>query len=258
VRLGFRSAIKTGGGFLRKVDGTLKDYEFTARFKGEKKDGEWLYFVPQIQMDGAAEPIDHHMFLGAAEQYEVEDDGKTLKMAGGGPVTFGGDVPFGILMTSLLDAGFPEDELPDPNDGAINLEVLVDRRFRFDQKVDEKGNAKFGKRKGTGKNKGKEFDRTNTIITAVLGGGSNGAAKSSNGKKGKATDLSSEAADVLRDVIAKEDGSVSRKNLSLPVTKALLKNANKDDLKKMILDEDWQEAQDWLTIDKKGNLSVDE
>lgn len=260
--MGFRGAIKKGGGFLNNVDGVQKSYEFTARFKGEKKDGEWLYFVPVIHTDGADEPVDQHMFIGAADRYEVSKDGLELTMADGSPVTFGFTTPFGRFMDSLIEKGFPEDELPDIEGGdPLNLEALNGRRFRYKQEVDEKGTEKFGKRVvGTGKNK-KEYSRTNTVIDAVLGeakGGEKTKGTSSTSKKSKGDDLESEAADVLRDVIAKEDGSINRKGLSLPVTKVLMKNANKEALKKLILDEDWQDAQTWLTVDKKGNLSVED
>lgn len=264
--MGFRGAIKKGGGFLNNVDGELKDYEFSARFKDEKKDGEWVYFVPVIRTDGAEEDVDQHMFIGASERYEIDDDGKTLKMADGSPVTFGFTTPFGRFMDSLIEQGYDESELPDLEGGdPLNLETLIGERFRFKQEVDEEATKKFGKRvSGSGKNK-REYDRTNTVIAAVLGkagkGSSSKSSSKASGSKKAAKeddedDLESEAADVLKDVLAKE--SVNRKNLSLPVTKALMKNANKDALKKLILDEEWQEKQDWLSIDKKGNLSVEE
>lgn len=258
--MGFRSAIKKGGGFLANVDGTFKDYEFTARFKGEKKDGEWLYFVPSILVDGADEPVDQHMFIGAAENYEIEDDGKTLTMADGSSVSFGFSTPFGRFMDSLLEKGFPEEELPNLEDGEpLTLEALIDRRFRFKQEVDEKANEKFGKRKGTGKNAKKEYDRTNTVIDAVLGekttaGKPNG--KPAKGKGPSEDDLKDEAAAVLKDIIEGSKVPVLKKNLPVLAAKAVVKNPNRDALRAIILDEDWQEEQDWLEADRKGVLSV--
>jgi hypothetical protein len=267
--LGFRSQIKKGGGFLSNVDGEFKGYEFTKRFKGEKKDGEWVYFVPSIHVDGADEPVDQHMFLGAAERYAISDDGQELTMEDESPVTFGFSTPFGRFMDSLLNAAEKaeidiESELPDLASGeALNLETLVGRRFRVKQEVDEAGNAKRGKRKVKDKKTGKtvEYDRTNTVIEAILGEAKSGgkASSKSAGKKAKASDeddLQTEAGDVLKDVLAK--GAVNRKNLSLPVTKALMKNDNKDALKKIILDEEWQDEQDFIEVDKKGNISLTE
>jgi hypothetical protein len=246
------------------VDGELKGFEFTKRFKDENKDGEWVYFVPRIHTDGADDAVDQHMFLGASERYAISKDGQELTMEDGSPVTFGFSTPFGRFMDSLLNAAERanidiESELPNLEDGeALTLESLVGKRFRFKQEVDEEGTKKFGKRvSGSGKNK-REYDRTNTVIDAILGEAKSGGSKSSSSKKSKdddGDDLKSEAKSVLQDVLAK--GAVNRKNLSLPVTKALMKNGNKDELKKIILDEDWQDTQKWLTVDKKGNLSVE-
>lgn len=267
--MGFRGAIKKGGGFLNNVDGEFKGYEFTKRFKGESKDGEWVYFVPQVHTDGADEAIDQHMFLGGADRYEVSDDGQELTMADESPVTFGFSTPFGIFMDSLLNAAEKakvdiESELPNLEDGEpLSLASLIGRRFRFKQQVDEDGTKKFGKRvSGTGKNK-KEYDRTNTVIDAVLGtsnGNGNGNGKSST-KTTKATKGNDDAIEERAIEVLKAALPVNRKNLSLPVTKALMKDKQKDAkfaeaVKAMALDEEWQGEQEWLEADKKGNLSL--
>lgn len=253
---------------MNNVDGEQLSYEFTARFKDEKKDGEWVYFVPTIKTDGADDPVDQHMFIGASERYEISKDGQELTMADGSPVTFGFTTPFGRFMDSLLNAAEKADidiesELPNLEGGdALELSTLNTRRFRYKQEVDEKANEKFGKREvGAGKNK-RSYDRTNTVIDAILGeakgSGKTSSGKASGGSKKKGADeddLKTEAADVLRDVLEKEK-TVNRKNLSLPVTKALLKNDNKAELKKIILDEEWQDEQDFLEVDKKGNITL--
>lgn len=264
--MGFRGAIKKGGGFLNNVDGALVGYEFTARFKGETKDGKCIYFVPSIQLDGADDPIDQHLFVGMAERYTISEDGQSLTMADESPVTFGYKLPFGLFMDSLLTpagggAGFDESDLPDLEGGeALELNAIVDQRFRFKQEVDVEATKKLGKRVvGTGKNK-REYDRTNTVIDAVLGAaGKAGTKTAAPAAKGKKNDLDTEAQDVLRDVLAK--GPINRKNLSLPVTKALIKNSDKPRaaaLKEKILDEDWQDAQDFIEVDKKGLISLTE
>ena len=261
--LGFRGAIKRGGGFLNNVDGELVSYEFTDRFKDEKKAGEWCYFVPTIKVDGADDAVDQHLFLGGNDRYEISEDGQELTMVDESPVSFGFSTPFGRFMDSLIEKGFNESELPDLEDGdALNLEVIVGRRFRFKQEVDVEGTKKKGKRVvGTGKAK-KEYDRTNTVIDAVLGAAGKTSTKTTAGKKVKdeSGDVEERAEAVLRDVISNEDGeTIKRKDLSLPVTKMLMKEKDKKfaaEVKAMVLDEEWQEKQDWLEIDKKGNLSI--
>lgn len=265
--MGFRDGIKKGGGFLNNVDGTITGYEFTDRFKGEKKGGEWVYFVPTIKIDGADDEVDQHFFMGAAERYTISKDGKSIEMAEGGNVSWGFSTPFGLFTDSLIEAGFPEAELPDVSTGeALNLEAIVDRRFTFKQQVDVEGTKKRGKRVvGQGKNK-REYDRTNTVIAAVLGESKGSKSASSSKAKGKAKDedddeedLTVEALAALKTIIKKEGGSVNRRDLSLPVTKFLMKNENKDELKALMLDEDqqakWEDAEE-IEIDKKGNISL--
>lgn len=267
--MGFREQIKKGGGFFTG-DGKLVSYEFTKRFKGEKKDGDKVYFVPTVQMDGSEKEIDQHIFFGKEfdTAFEISEDGQELSMEDGSPVTIPYALPFGLFMDSLFAAAEKADvdidsELPDLSKGEpLNLEALVGRRYRFGQRVDEKGTSERGKRKAQN---GKEYDRTNTVVEAILGEDAKGGGKASGskgGKKGKGDDLETEALAVLKDVLG--SGSVLRKNLSLPVTKALIpvkkKDAERADaLKAMILDEDqqskWEDAGE-IEVDKKGNVSV--
>ena len=257
--MGFRSAIKKGGGFLSNVDGEITGYEFTDKFKGETKAGEWCYFVPSIKVDGANDDIDQHLFIGGNDRYDISKDGQELTMADGSPVTFGYSTPFGKFMDSLIEKGFDESDLPDLEGGdALNLTALIGRRFRFKQEVDEKANANLGKRKVKKNGKTVEYDRTNTVIDAVLGAPATGKQQSANraNGSGKSNGIETRAVEVLKAALP-----TNRKNLSLPVTKALMKDKQKDPafasaVRDMVFDEEWQSAQDWLEVDKKGNLSV--
>lgn len=281
---GFRSAIKKGGGgFLNNVDGEVVDYEFTTtNAKGD--DTAWVSFVPTFKVDGAEKPVTQHFFVGGADRYEISSDGKSLTMVDESPVTFGFSVAFGKFVDSVLTAAEKaevdlESELPDLGAGEpLNLEALIGRRFRFIQEVDEVANAKVGKRprKKDGKPvigaDGKPVldNRTTTVVAALLGatngnGKSNGkAATKPSSKKAAAAaevDADEEAVTYLRTILQK--APVNRKDLRLATAKALMKLKQSDveqaeAIKTLILDEEWQESQDWLTVDKKGNLSVDE
>ncbi len=269
--MSFRDAIKTGGGGFFTGDGEQLSYEFTKRFKGEKKDGEWVYFVPTVQIDGADKTIDQHMFLGSADEYEVSDDGQELTMADGGPVTFGGSTPFGRYIDTATAKDTDRlfvDDLPDPADGTLSLEAMNGQRFHFAQEIDVKGTEKRGPRKVKDKKTGKvrEFPRTNTVIEKVLGTkGKAAAGKTGTPSKGKKNEdpeneeaVEAMALEILG--IALSKGPVMRKSLSLPVTKALMKlsQTNKpfaEAVKAKALDEDFQDAQDTLEV-KKGQLSL--
>jgi hypothetical protein len=267
--LGFRSAVKKGGGFL-VGDGTLVDYEFSQQnYKGDET--EWIYFVPSILMDGADAPITQHLFLGAADRFAIEDDGKTLS---GERMKFGG-TPTGRFFDTMIEASDKvganiEEDLPNVDDGEnLNLEGIVNRRFRFGKEVDEKANGKLGEkpRKKDGKavkdKDGKPVldKRTTMIIEAVLAtsnGNGNGHKATSAKKAAKGPNLNEEAEAVLRDIIEGSKVPVLVKNLKLVATSALLKNANKDALRTLILDDEFRSELSWLAQDKKGVLTIDE
>lgn len=270
--MGFRSAVKKGGGFL-VGDGTLAGYEFSRKFHGETKNGDWVYLVPSILMDGADEPVTQHLFLGGADRYEISDDGQELS---GDSIKFGG-TPAGRLIESMLDAGDKagvnlEEDLSDIDAGEpLSLAGIVGRRFTFGKEIDVKGNEKRGKKprvkdgqKVLDPKTGKQImdDRTNMIITAVLGmSNGNGSKSTKPATKGIKVDLSDEAEAILRDIV--ENQEVSAKNLALFVAKKLMKLSTQDKpkaeaLKAKILDVDFQDALSWFTKDKKGMLSVSE
>lgn len=274
--MSFRDAIKRGGGGFFSGDGTLVDYEFNTR---DTKKGTWVQFVPQVQFDGVEGLRDQNFFLGSEDDYEISDDGKSVTMKDGENVSFGESTGFGKLMDSLCTAaekaGLELEKdlgLPKLDEGeALNLESLIDRRFRLKQVVDEKATEKFGKRKATkGKHKGKEFDRTNSIIEAILGetkGAKKAAGKPAGKKSAKDEDadgddaddsLNDEAEAVLRDIIDNSKGPMYAKNLSVKASQALLKNKNKDALRKLILDSEFRDTLSWLKEDKKGVLTIDE
>lgn len=261
-RKGFSDGIKEGGGFLNNVDGTIKSYEFTTVPPNDKEESEWMYFVPSILVDGADDEVTQHFFMGAAENYDLSKDGQSLSAEGG--VTFGGKTPFGRLMKSLVAAGFDESTLPDLGAGEdLELSAIVDGRYRFIQEIDEEANKKLGKRKGTGKNKGKEFNRTNTLISKVYDaeeapakGKAAGKPAGKPSKKNAEVDLTEEADTIVADVLSDNDGEIERGKLSLALTKVLMKNANREALKKLILSDDYITSDDResiFTLEGKGS-----
>lgn len=278
--MSFRDAIKTGGGgFLNNVDGEITGYEFSNRFKGEKKDGPNTYFVPTIKIDGSDKEVDQHLYMGSLEYapFVISDDGQEITMEDGSPVDISGKLPFGRLMSTLVEKGFdPDDELlPNLSAGEpLNLSAIVGQRFRFKQEVDKVGTEKRGQRVVKDPKTGKvtKYDRTNTVIDAVLGAtetksrGKTAGKPVTKGKKNNDEDPDNEEAveakalEVTVDALG--DGPVMRKSLSLPITKRLLKlsQSNKpfaEAVKAKALDEDWQDAQDAFEV-KKGQLKLTE
>lgn len=247
--MGFREGIKSAGGFWNNVDGTIEGYEFTTQPPGGGSSSEWVYFVPSIQIDGAAAPSTQHLFMGGADRYTISKDGQTISDAGGGNVTIGAKTPTGLFLDSLLEAGFDEGLLPDIGGGeALELSAIVGTRVRLTQETDEVGTAKRGKRKGAD---GKEYNRTNTVIANVYGTSANGAKAAAKATtKGKPVAVKTESAEdriqrladqVVQATLTAAKGKAFLTSLSTSVIRVLSKEdkATKDAVRKMVQDDEY-------------------
>ena len=239
------SSFKAGGGFLNNVDGVIADYEFTGEFPGGgKKPGKKgsdfnpLYFLLTVQVDGADDPSTTTLFVGSADDFEIEDDGKTLK-----PVDANGGLRQGselaTFIDSLVKAGFPESNLPED---AINFEAIIGTRARFVQEKDAELTARLGKKKS--KDGKKEYDRTRLKVANVLGLAD---VKASKGKgKGKAEasdddDVEALATQSLIALLKKAPGkSMLKKKLPVQIINQVgAKHPQRNAVKEMVMDDDF-------------------
>lgn len=191
------SSFKAGGGFLNNVDAVIDGYEFTPDFPGsdgkrknKKSDFSPLYCVLTFAVDGVDEPAATTLFVGSADDFEIEEDGRKLV-----PVDEDNGLrqnsDFYKFVDSLVKAGFPESNLPEDE---INYSAIIGTRVRLVQQVDEEATTRLGKKKS--KDGKKEFNRTWLKVSAVhaLPGK---AGKPAGGKAGKpAVDEDSEEDEV--------------------------------------------------------------
>lgn len=185
--MGILSRLKKSGGFLNNVDGVITGYRFTdetpshdgpQEFKPGKVKGadgklkekfHTLYMELLARADGAEEDSSTYLFMGGADDYTISEDGLTLMgVEKGAEVSIGANTAVGILLASLVEAGFDDNEF-DEDVTLVNFEPMVGARVRFVQKRDEETTKKLGKRQGKGKNAGKSFDRTNLVIDQYYG-----------------------------------------------------------------------------------------
>src|SRR6266404_1481139 len=166
------SSFKRGGGFLNGVDAVITGYTWTDAFNGKefvagkdpktKKDKfHSLYFVLSARADGAEEDVTTTLFAGGFEDFEVSDDGHTLTPVEDGR-ELGGGTAFAKLLTSLVEAGFPETNLSETE---INYEPIIGTRVRFVQRVNAEDTKKLGKQ--VDKKTGKQYERKDLIIETV-------------------------------------------------------------------------------------------
>lgn len=269
------SQFKKGGGFLNNVDGTVLNYEFTTEFpnpnnkpkpKGLKKsDFNPLYCILTVQVDGADEPVTTTLFVGSADDFEIEEDGHTLTPSEEG-YSLWASAEWSKLIASMVESKFPEENLPED---AINFEPIINERFRFAQQKDDEKTAKRGKRKD--KKTGKEYDQQQLVAVAYYGSaepvGKKTASKPTT--KGKPqedaddADLDKTVDEALLKVLAKRGGTATKAQLSDAQAQLLLKKQypdNADEIRKRMYDDDYlSEAvdRDLITIDaKKKTISV--
>jgi len=272
--MGVRGAIKAGGGgFLNNQDVEWKGGEFSAVAPKAKKAGQWLYFVPTLQQDGADKEVTQHFFVGDKDEYEVSKDGTELSMADGTPVTFGGKTPFGRLVTTMLDNGLDESELPDIEavdkkgqaENALHFNDIIGRRMRMVQEVDVEGTKKRGPRVyENAQGKQVETPRTNTVVSVVYpadGGSTKGSTKG----KGKAAeadddDIDETVADYIVEALkSSKSKSLKADDLSMALTKVLIGKKNRDAIKDRGLEESMHETEKgWTYNAKKETLTLDE
>ena len=259
------SAFRKGGGFLNDVDGEITNYEFTTEFPGgggkrkSKSDFNALYSVLSVRVDGADEDVETTFFVGSADEWEISDDGKTLTGDGNLQSTIG----WGLFIASLVEHGFPENDLPEDE---VNFEAIIGWRVRFVQQTNERATAKYGKRKAK-KGKG-EYDRTDVVVSQVY---DQQAAKGSRSKattrptgarsatssratavtpttsrssskpngRVKEVDLTDDADALLIEILEGKDGEIKRKGLTMEVTKRRMKDPNRDALRDLIFSDDY-------------------
>ena len=238
--MSFSGGIRKGGGFLNDVAIKVVGYEFTNKAPGSGTASAWVYFVLKYTQADSDAPQTHSMFVGSLEDYVISEDGQSLLSPDGGNVVFNGKTRFGRFITTLLEKGFPEASLPDLTAGApLSLTAIIGYRLNMIQEVDVKGTAKRGKRKDP--KTGKEYDRTNSVVGAVLGK-ANGAAPAST----SSTDVAGSARTVLAEILAASGGTLPKAQLQM---KLFQKLGPTSPVVKYLADEKNIAALDGVTID---------
>lgn len=275
------SSFKKGGGFLNNVQGTIEGLTFSDVFPGgngkpSASGFNSLYAILDAQVDGSEKPVQTTMFAGNADDFEIEDDGKTLVPIGSANLSSNSD--FGKFLASLCENGFPETSLPD-EDEPITYEAIVGTRVTFVQNTDEVSMAKQakkwrssgGKYNEQGQKKGKDGKFYNLQYLTVseviaLPGASTGkatkagkatAAPAGKAGKGKAKEVSIEdvAKEALLAVLADNDGKLAKAKLPVKIQQQLGKDhPQREEVRKLVYTDEFLETEDGWTYNKKKQV----
>lgn len=266
------SAFKKSGGFLNGVDGVIESYEFTDAFNGEDykatkdpKTGKVKFHslncLLGVKVDGAEDVVYTTLFVGGYDDFTISDDGLTLTPNEDGR-ELGAGVAFTILIASLCQAGFPEENLPEDE---INFEAIIGTRVRFEQKKNEEATKKLGKRAGKD---GKTYDRQDLVITNVYdlpgkaakpAAGKTAAKPAGKVKKSAEPDFTGVATETVLAVLAANDGQVAKSKLAMKVTQKLLKHENREEIRILATSDEFLATKaGWTYNAKKGIIAIAE
>ncbi len=247
------SQFKRGGGFLNGVDAVITGYQFSDEFNGKpfvpgkdpkthKDKFHSLYVSLSARVDGAEEDVTTTLFAGGYDDFEVSDDGHTLTPVEDGR-ELGGGTAFAKLITSLVEAGFPETNLSETE---INYEPIIGTRVRFVQRVNAEDTKKLGKQKD--KKTGKEYERKDLLIETVyeLAKANKPAAKSAKpaGKTAKGAapveDIKDLSGRALLEIVQAAGGSITKQKTSMKtlLTPLLKGNPQRDAVRQWLQNDD--------------------
>jgi len=279
---------KGGGGFLNNVDGEVVDLIFTdnpdfGAKAPERKEGDFtaLWGALTVQQDGSEEPDTTHLFAGSADDFVITEDGHGLQPVDGAELW--GSTPFYRLYSSMVEHGL--DDVEPAEDGTLDFSHIAGHRYRFVQVRDEEAMARTAKtyRKSRGKinekgqrkgKDGKYYDLRALEVSEVYDGDAPApkAARTARPVVGKATapvkpaargkapargngeaDIAEFAKATLLDILGSAKGNtISKSGLNLAITRKLVKDARRDDVRRYLYDDSALEA-----IEADGEIEYD-
>ena len=297
------TSFKKGGGFLDGVDLTLVDYQFTDEFNGEPykpgkiKDAKGkLIDKPHsvnafitFQVDGAEEPTTTTLKVaGNFDDWNISEDGhamwdaeyETIEEAEANDDTakqLPAGTAFAKFISSLVDAGFPVDLIPEHR---IDYSSIIGARFRTVQRVDVERTKQFGQK--INKKTGKGFDRKDLVVEQYYGEAETSAAAPAPAKKtatkpaaAKATarpaaaapakkttkpaaapafDLDAASSEALREVLSANGNSLKKSQLSMKILSARMNDPNREAIRKRMFDDEFLGSVEGVSYDKAKGL----
>jgi hypothetical protein len=256
-----------GGGLFDDVDAIVTEAKFTAEPpEGYNPEGNPLFFVLGLHIDGMDEPVSQSYSMGAkaGDNFEISEDG--LGLIPNGPASkLGASSKFGLFMGALKTEGFPIADLSGEN----GMGALVGLRAHFNRMPDpERKGLKTG-------GKEKKYPETTLVVTKIhtLPGEQQKPGSKAGGKKGASAPAASsktaaakgagnaediEAAEsALVSILAAKGGSVQKSQLPLLAVKELAKNPRKQEIAKIVYSEEFLSREnEYWEFDATANPQV--
>lgn len=236
-----------GGGLLDDVDAVVKEASF-AMFDYQ---GQRSIPIPTLQLilevEGEEKTYQQNWSVGKPEDWMPSEDGKRLIAIGKaqGLNTTSNTM---LFLTSLVNAGYPEDKLTDDVSDLVGLEAHFNR-------VAAPNRAGLVKKEG-------DRDQTVLIVTDIkklpweTKKATGKPAKTATTKAGKTVapppteggvDLSTKAAETIMEIVVEEGGTLAKKAIPAALFKKLAGDPDKNDILKIAYKDDFLGAIEGLS-----------
>ena len=238
------SEMSAGGGLWGDVDATITG----VKFELSDFDGKIEVAVPVLKLEVADDAgVEYEQLLSCGKSGKPNKAGSSLE--GAGAINVGSN--FGLFITSLVNAGFPENRLED------DIGVLVGLKGRFDR-------VAAPKRSGLTKAPradGKVFEDTVLIVSKILkypwdkekagGKGKTTAAKGKAPAKTENTEVEIVADGAVLGLLLENEDGLTKQQLAVQVFNIVKVShpALKAEIVKLVNTDAYHEGKDWVLED---------
>jgi hypothetical protein len=225
-----------GGGLLDDLDATVEEAAFVMfDYNGKVPVPIPTAYFKLVGEDG--EPHDQYWSIG--KDFAPSQDGGTL-VATGTATGINRGSNFGILMASIVEAGFPANRLTD------SIKVMEGMKCHLNRiAAPKRGTVKAPRADG------KVYDDTILVISKIHQlpwetpkKGKGGAAP----VKGKAAneDLDTELTEVVQNILMEKGGEITRQQLAAATFQALKENQNRNAMVKRVYEDEFLNNGPWI------------
>ncbi len=239
-----------GGGLIDDVDVVIKEARFVMwDYNGKSAAGDSPCLHLNLDLDG--DEVEQYYSMGAAKDWMPSEDGKNL-LAVGSASGIRKSSNGGIFLMSLIDAGFPADDL------AEDVSVLDGLQAHMVQ-------VPAPKRKGLKDEKESKYEKTILVVSSIIAlpgekkkpkGAPKNAGSGSTKPKGKATakteepdnDINSAAVTAILGILADEP-TLTKKDIPAKLFSVLGKDPNRNAIIKLAFDDEFLSSGPWTYAD---------
>lgn len=233
-----------GGGLLDNEDVVWDEVRFVV-WDYEGRGPSTPALKVSMTVTDSGDSVDQYYSAGKLQDWEPSDDGKELVSVGKAS-GLNKNSNVAILISSLIEAGFPAEKIGDDCSVMDGLECHMTRQDAPERKGLER----------TPREDGRSYKQTVLVVDEIqkLPWDKKGGKKSA--KKGGDEDLDEKLQDIVIDILGDEEKPLAPKQLAAKVHKAMKGDDDRAAAMKRVLDEEFLEEGPWEYDGKKKKVSA--